>query len=357
VFNDDVDRDSEPPSEPSLSSVESDAGVIESAMAFADALREAGYLVDTFRVDDDAEAVVASLCAGGYTAVANFVESIGGDAGREAEFADLLEEAGLRYTGNGPVALRIAQAKDHVRALLIAAGVPVAPAFVADAADDAATVEAQGLTWPLFVKPARVDGSIGIDQLSICYNEDELRARIEHLASRLEGPWLVEEYLPGREINVAIFPSPDGELIPTQLDFSGYPAGLAPIVTYNAKWIEGSPEWACFSTPEMSGIAPAQLDEVLAVARAAFAACGGTSYGRVDVRLDRNDRPCVMDVNPNPDLHPTAGYCIAVKSRGIDYISLARTLIDAAALKGRHAHPTDPGRRPERAAGNIAAYR
>lgn len=339
VYNNDTPTQAVDPSSRSLAALESDAGVIESARAFAAALREAGHDVVLFGVIDDAERVVAQVVEGRFDCVANFVESIGGDSSREPEFAERLERAGVRYTGNGPRALRTTQAKDVVRELLCAAGIRVAPATVITALDGLDS-KIETLRWPLFVKPARTDGSIGIDQQSVCRDLESLRTRLAHLASQLAPPWLIEEFLPGRELNVALFPGPDGLAVATELDFSSYAEGLEKIVTYNAKWVEGSPEWSCFSTPEIRGLAPERLEDVLATARRAFVACGGTSYGRVDLRFDRDGLPCVIDVNPNPDLDPAAGFAIAVRSGGIGYVELADTIVRNASLKEPHAVPS-----------------
>ncbi|MEZ4266486.1 MAG: hypothetical protein R3F39_08915 [Myxococcota bacterium] len=144
-------------------SAAADADVEEVAASIVEVLRAAGHDVVLLTVDDDPAALIAACKAQGVGCVFNLVESMGGDATREAEFALALEAAGLAYTGNRPAALRTGQAKDRVREVLDAANVPHARHRCRTPPSQHA-LDRAGLGWPLFVKPARVDGSIGIDQ-------------------------------------------------------------------------------------------------------------------------------------------------------------------------------------------------
>jgi D-alanine-D-alanine ligase len=151
---------------------------------------------------------------------------------------------------------------------------------------------------------------------------------------------LVEEFLPGKEINVAIFPDPErGFVVPTEIDFSAVPAHLPRFVTYDSKWNPESPEYACKSVPAQ--LSSALRAEVEALARRAFAALGGSGYGRVDMRLDREGRPCVIDVNPNNDIHPEAGLALAAYSVGLTYPELIARIL-ARAVEVQRAATSHP---------------
>ena len=335
-----VDDDEEPPS------FEADAEVAETAVAVAEALVARGEDVLRLGVADRTEAVLPALVAHGVTHVFNLVESLRGEAAGEAEFARILDAAGVPYTGNGPHALWLAHAKDLARHLLAAHQIPIAAGFAVRSPRDVPDPVERGLTYPLIVKPARVDGSIGIDQRSVVWDRAQLDARVRHLLAWL-GPCMVEEYLPGAELNVAILPDPHrGLLVPTTVDFSGVIGDGLPLVTYAAKWCPESPEYASRSRPPGADVPAVQVDEALRVARAAFLALGCTSYGRVDLRIDRDGRPRVIDVNPNPDLHPDAGLAIAARSAGVDYPSLVAALAAGATVKRRYVLASHPARRP-----------
>lgn len=302
-----------------------DAAVLDTAAAIGEALRSLGVEVVQLEVAESLAELPAQLA--GLETVFNLVESIAGDYGREWEVPALLDQLAVRYTGNGLRTLQLCQEKDRARALLHEAGVRVATGVVVY--DELPRVD-----YPCFVKPARVDGSIGVDASSLCVDQSALRARLAKLRAELPGPFLVEEYLPGKEINVALFPEPArGHVVATEIDFSCLPPGLPRFVTYDSKWNPSSPEYVTRSVP-------AELDAPLAreveqLARRAFQALGGKSYGRVDMRLDRAGRPCVIDVNPNNDLHPDAGLAIAARSVGIGYASLIGDILAHAHQEGR----------------------
>jgi D-alanine-D-alanine ligase len=308
---------------------EADAAVLDTARSVEDALNALGHVSSWLEVKGSLTGVARELVRRGADVVFNLVESIDNDYGREWQVPALLEKHGLAYTGNRALPLRLCRAKDRARGVLARARLGVAPGVVLKGANELSEARLERLRFPLFVKPARVDGSIGIDRDSICRDRDALQNRLRALSASLPGPYLVEEFLPGKEINVALFPDPErGFVVPTEIDFSPVPAEYPRIITYDSKWNEHSPEFASKSVP-------AELDAathaaVCTLARQAFAALGGTAYGRVDMRLDAEGRPAVIDVNPNNDIHRDAGLAAAARSVGVDYGALIAGVIDVA---------------------------
>ncbi|MDB4974263.1 MAG: D-alanine--D-alanine ligase [Myxococcaceae bacterium] len=308
---------------------EADAAVLDTARAVRAALEQLGVEVEELRVSTTLKGLPEQLAERGIGTVFNLIESIDNDYGREWQVPALLDRKGVRYTGNGAQPLRLCRAKDAARSVLKRAGVRVARGVVVKSAAELTRARLRLVPFPCFVKPARVDGSIGIDKDSVCVDAAALTARVEQLERHLEGPYLVEEYLPGKEINVALFPDPvHGYVVPTEIDFSVLAPELPRFVTYDSKWNPESPEYVTKSVP-------AELDaslgaEVERVARRAFIALGGSSYGRVDMRIDSAGLPCVIDVNPNNDLHPEAGLALAARSVGLGYEALIGSILTRA---------------------------
>ena len=308
---------------------EADAAVLDTARAIEEALRALGVEVLRVPITRSLSGLVNTLRKREIDTVFNLVESIDNDYGREWQVPALLERHGIRYTGNGPLPLRVCRTKDRARRLLERAGVRVARGIAVSSTRALTAARVRALSFPCFVKPARVDGSIGIDASSICRDDDALRARIEKLASTLPGPYLVEQYLPGKEINVALFPSAErGFVVATEIDFTALPPELPRIVTYDCKWNPESPEYAAKSVP--AALSPELAAEVERLARTAFRALGGLGYGRVDMRLDEGGAPAVIDVNPNNDLHPEAGLAAAARSVGLSYEALIGGILESA---------------------------
>ncbi len=305
---------------------EADAAVLDTARAVVAALARLGVATEELRVRASLAGVGAELARRGVGTVFNLVESIDNDYGREWQVPALLERHGVHYTGNGPRPLRLCRTKDRARRVLERAGVRVARGLSLRDASALTVKRLAALPFPCFVKPARVDGSIGVDRDSLCPHPDALAARLERLGRHLPGPFLIEEYLPGKEINVSLFPEPvRGHVVATELDFSALSPDLPRFVTYDSKWNPASPEYASRSVP--AALEPALQSEVESLARRAFSALGGSGYGRVDMRLDGAGRPCVIDVNPNNDLHPEAGLALAARSIGIDYEQLIAEIL------------------------------
>ncbi len=308
---------------------EAEDEVVDVADAVCAVLERAGFGVERLVLSSSTEPLSRRLDDGGVDVVFNLVESLAGDAAREPEVPALLTSRGVPYTGNSPHVLERAFAKDTIRDLLSDAAVPIPRGIVVTSAASAeALLSSSTLRYPLFVKPARIDGSIGIDQGSVVKDHTALLARVALLLRTFAGPVLVEEYLPGHEVNVAFCPGDDGDAFaPTMLDFHGFSAEMWPVVTYAAKWVEGSPDYNCRSLPVGERLPRAVVDDVIAIARSALAAVGADAYARVDLRLDGDGRPAVIDVNPNPALHPEAGLALGLSSVGMSFDDVVTAII------------------------------
>jgi D-alanine-D-alanine ligase len=342
----DADEDGEPPS------LAADAEVAETAELIAQSLERQGAEVYRFAVHDNVAEVVEAIQRAGCRRVVNLVEAVGGDASREAEFPSALERARIPYTGNGIAILSAAFHKHVARRILGACNIPIPAGFEVYSEGE---VPEDGYPW--FVKPSRADGSIGIDQGSVVHTVEACRERVNWLLRSLGGPALLEQYLPGPEINVALLPVDDQLVgVPTAIDFSKYGAELHPIVTYNCKWVPGTPEYNARSVPALDLVPRWQVDEAVRIARAAFLTLGGSGYGRVDLRCDANGHPRVIDVNPNPDLHPEAGLSLAAQSIRLDYDTLIAFVTTGASLKETHVRSPHRASRPRAARGAAWAY-
>jgi D-alanine-D-alanine ligase len=142
--------------------------------------------------------------------------------------------------------------------------------------------------------------------------------------ARLSGEALVQRFVPGRELNVGFLG--DVALPVAEIVFSGPHR----VVSYAAKWETGSAADLATSPVCPAAIPPALEAEVLALAWAAWAAVGGTGYGRVDLRADEDGRPRVLEVNPNPDLAPGAGLARMAGVAGWSYTELVGRIVAEA---------------------------
>lgn len=252
--------------------------------------------------------VFAALEANAPDVVFNLCEAPLGNPALEAPIAGLLEWLGMPFTGSRSEALALCRRKDWTGAVLDAAGVPVPRAG----------------RFPAIVKPVDEDGSAGIDEQSICENVSDVeRARQRWPGGRV----IVQEYLPGREFVISLW----GRSTPDHISIGEFifDRGMR-INTYRSKWDMDSADFMhaqlYYNTP-----IDAQLrDTLAAIARAAFAAAGLRGYARLDLRLDGDGVPRVMDVNPNPELSPGVGVNRASREAGWTWAQFVEKQIEWA---------------------------
>jgi D-alanine-D-alanine ligase len=152
-----------------------------------------------------------------------------------------------------------------------------------------------------------------------------------------EQPVLIEEYIDGRELNVAVLGDVKPKVLPiSEIDFSKMPAHLHNIVSYQAKW-EPMHEAYHKTIPKCPAKLPKKIEaEAKEIALKAFEAMGCRDYCRVDMRLSKDKKLYVLEVNPNPDLTEDAGFMRSMKHAGYSYKRALKTIVDLAAARGNH---------------------
>ncbi len=306
----------------------STADVLDQVALVLDACAAAGLEAAAVAVEDGR--VWERLAAVDGAVVFNLLEAPPGRPELHAAATAALELLGVPFTGSRAAALWLTTDKLATRALLAAEGLPVAGGGRLDPGRPAVL---DHVPPPWIVKPAWEDASVGLEGNPVCTTRGEAVARARALAARFAGqPVLVEHFLPGRELNVALLDL-DGaaETLPVaEIAFVDFPPGMPALVGYEAKWDTGS--FADTHTVRRfpGGHDAALLEAVRALALAAWDACGGRGYGRVDLRLDEAGRPCILEVNTNPCLAPDAGFLAAAAAAGLGPAEVVGRIIAAA---------------------------
>jgi D-alanine-D-alanine ligase len=304
-----------------------------SARAIAGALEGAGATVELIGLQGrEVLAVIERVRAAGPELVFNLCESMAGDARNEPTFVGLLDLFEIPYTGSDLLGLASCLYKQRAKDILIARGVPTPPhrfltdpAALGDPALDA-------LDYPWFVKLAHEDASVGITEANLVATPAALRSRVRELMAAYDQPVLAERYVDGRELNVTLIGNgAELQVLPLhEIDFAAMPADRPRIVSYAAKWDELHVDYAGTKAVPLRDASPALVTRVERVARDAWHALGLRDYGRVDLRIDADGTPWVIDVNPNPDISPDAGVVRAARLAGMSYPQLIVHLADVA---------------------------
>jgi len=276
----------------------------------------------------------------------NLVEELPQDIRGACYVPAICETHGRCVTGNGTAALLLAQNKWHAKAVLSAAGVQC-PGGITVFPGEA--IACQLPAGRYFVKPAFCDASEGIDADSVVdWPGNGLVEAVLRVHTRFAQPALVEQFIAERELNVSVLQrgTKVEVLAIAEIDFAAFDSGLARIVDYSAKWHAES--FAYNNTPRIipAPISEAAARRVRSQALAAWHAIGCSGYARVDFRMDSEENTYVIEVNPNPDISPDAGFAAALEKNEINYESFVAVLYDNAltgsAAAGRDQSSTLP---------------
>ena len=275
--------------------------------------------VKILAIDRDVQKTIKKINRYKPDVIFNFVETVEGIASYEYCMAGLFELLGYEYTGNVPSCLGNCLNKSRTKNILRSFGINT-PHSVTIKKSAKVTAKDIKLTYPLILKLSNEDASIGISEFSVVRDFKSLNKQLIFLQKTYRQDILVEEYIEGRELNVAVLGKtvlPVSEII-----FKGLPDDLPKIVTYDGKWMQDSTYFR-FTNPKC----PAKLDKrslkkVEETALSAFEAINCRDYARVDIRLDKNKKPYVIEVNPNPDISTDSGFARAASAAGINYPEL-----------------------------------
>lgn len=254
--------------------------------------------------------------------VYNLCEGIEGVSGMEPMAVGTLELTGTPFTGCGSRAIALCHRKPVINAWLASQDLPV-PAWVMPRGHVVPT----DFPLPAIVKPAAEDASVGIDQGAVVTTRKALRQRVAALTEQFDEV-IVQRYIGGREFNVGIVGT---TVLPiSEIDFSAMTKNRWHIVSFEGKWEPGSADDLGSQPVCPAEIPDAVAQQLKAIATAAWRAVGGSSYGRVDLRVDAEGVPWVIEVNPNPDLSEDAGLARMARAAGWSYEDLVLRIADQA---------------------------
>lgn len=275
--------------------------------------------------DPNAKATAAALRALQPSLVFNLTEWIDGERTRDHEITALLDRLQMRYTGTGGVGLKLCRDKAQVNRIAARLGMTVPRNFVIYPGQ---RVMASPLGYPVFIKPARGDGSDHINLQSCVRNSAELRERVRVLRQKKAGALLCEAYVPGSDVFVALLGNTPQVLQPLQLALGRQSPRAPRFATARLKHdVAYQKHWQVrYREAELPRSVITQLRREC---KRLFHALHLRDYARFDFRLTPEGRLVFIEANPNPDLgRHTFGHerCFA----GVPYVELIRRIAAAA---------------------------
>lgn len=315
-------------------------GVIQCAKAVSGALRRAGFEVAEVPVRRDVELALAPYPPIEWM-VFNLGEGLEGRLFEEPRIVWALEAMGYCSTGSDGYAIASSVDKARAKSVLTRHGVATPPWWLFRHPDEVGDAQVD-LPFPVIVKPVAEDASIGVGLGAVVETARALRDRVAYVVETHRQMALCERFVDGREFNVSVWGDPPEVLPLAEIDFSAFEDPFARIVSFAAKWEEGSFEY--HHTPVLcpAPVHPELGREIDRTALRAWEAIGCRGYARVDMRVDEGDVPQVVEVNCNPDLSPEAGFHRAAREAGYDYREMVARIVEIAADHGRAGHAHDP---------------
>jgi len=343
---DEVRADEEPPSN---SDVYAEWDSVETLAAVATALSAYGDVIPLEATQDFPERLRSER----PDIVFNIAEGLHG-TNREGHVPAICEFFDVPYSGSDPFTLALCLHKARTKDFLTAHGIPNAPYTLIESASDlerlvsgqspfAARLSSQA---PLFLKPVHEGSSKGITERNLVRSRDELETQGRFLLDTYDQPVIAEEFLPGAEFTCGVLGNGStARVLPlVAINFRSLPQGAVPIYGYEAKWI-----WDTPSDPLDIFECPARIDRRLGAAiedvvLRAYRVLGCRDWSRIDVRLDANGVPNIVEVNPLPGIlpNPEDNSCLpkAARAAGLSYDQLIQgALVDAADRCGVALHP------------------
>jgi D-alanine-D-alanine ligase len=292
-------------------------------------LKERGYKISFFDFNDLPKAF-NDLKNSDVDLVFNVCERINNSSLLEPHVASILDTLQIPYTGSNPFTLGLCIDKIRVKKLLSYHKIPTPEwDYVYSLEDDVR----DDLRYPLIVKPANTDNSIGITNDSVVRNQQELRRQLEKVLKEIGRPALIEEYIDGDEYDVPIIGTDvdDLRILPLSRSmFDELPPDIWHIYPFESKYTENSVYDKIMVQRPPKNIGK-KLETLLGeIALDTYNILDCHDYGRVEIRVDKNNNPYVLELNPNPSLDNGGFFTDSAQMIGMDYGDFLEEIIRLA---------------------------
>ncbi len=295
----------------------------------ARALRRVNYKVTVLPLARNLSAFQRRLRRLAPDVVFNQYDDVVHGALYEMRLPALVRMMGFPITGSPALAVGLTRYKHMSASLLQGAGIRIP--FCTEVLERLSDVDRRVWSFPLIVQPSQEHAGMGLDRDSIVHSKKALRDKMRIILREFRQPVLVQSFLPGREFNVGIVGGRRPRVMPlAEVDYSQLPAEIPPIMSYTAKYIETAEEYKKTSVICPATVEPDLARDIISTALRAFRAVGAWGYGRVDIRLDSDSRPCVLEVNCNACIDEGYGLSRQADRAGITYPKLLQMIVKAA---------------------------
>ena len=290
------------------------------------ALENLGHEVRVIGIGDELTELRRSIQEFKPHIVFNLLDEFSGIQSYDYYVVAYLELIRQRYTGCNPRGMMISRDKVLTKQVLASHRIAT-PSFHVFPFGKRFR-EPRRLEFPLFVKSATEDASLGISQASVVDNMTALRERVEFIHEHVQTDALVEEYIDGRELYVGVLGNQRLSAFPVwEIDFGNLAGLRAPIATRAVKWNRSYQKRHGISTHKAGDLSGEQLLRLQRLAKRIFRALHMTGYARMDLRMREDGKVFLLEANANPDLTYGEDFAESAAAAGLSYETLIRRIV------------------------------
>ncbi len=299
----------------------------ETINAIAGALSKKGHSVD--RIEAEYPNLFSYFSKNKVDMVFNIAEGKSGKF-RESEIPAILDYLDVPHTGSSTFSLALALNKAITKKILITENIPTPDFQLFETGNEELS---RGLKFPLIVKPNCEGSAKGINSSSVVRAKNELYSKVRESIILYKQEALVEEFIEGKELTVGVLENGKTTILPIlEIDFSSCSKSGEYFYSWRMKEFQGNNEMGL--TPTFH--CPARLDKeterrVKEVALKTHHAVGCLDISRTDIRLNKDNIPYVLEINPLPGLDPKeSNFPIMAYASGMKYEDLIDAILMSA---------------------------
>ena len=256
----------------------------------------------------------------------NLLEEFHGVGMYDQHVVSYLELMKQHYTGCNPRGLLLAHDKPLAKKILSFHRIRSPSFFVVPRGKK--TRMPASAEFPLLVKSASEDASLGITNASVVRDETSLSDRVEYIHRETETDALVESYIEGRELYVGVMGNRQLKVFPIwEMVFENAQPGHPVIATSRVKWDTAHQKKLGVKTYKAKGLSPEIENKIVRVCKRVYKALSLSGYARIDLRLREDGSVFVIEANPNPNLSFGEDFAESADSVGIGYEELLQKII------------------------------
>ena len=281
-------------------------------------LRKSGHEVRVLGMGDNLADLRTAITDWKPDIAFNLLEEFQGIVTYDQYVVAFLELMRQPYTGCNPRGMMISRDKALSKQILSYHRIPT-PKFALLPRNRSYRVPPR-LKFPLFVKSATEDASLGISQASIVHDGAKLRERVEFIHEQTHSDALVEEYIEGREIYIGVLGNERLTTFPLwELNFGTLPDVMAGIATRKVKWDRKYQQKHGIGTGPAENLPEGLPARMARLARRIYRVLNLSGYARIDMRVTADGQLFVLEANANPNLAQTEDFATSAQSSGVDY--------------------------------------